>query len=110
TGTQFLIEALHMYPDARRVLLTAYADTATAISAINDVNIDYYLLKPWEPPEERLYPMLGKLLDEWSAHARPAFDGIRVAGTALSASSFAVKDFLSANQVPYKWIDIDSDA
>lgn len=110
TGTQFLVEALQMYPDARRVLLTAYADTATAISAINDVSIDYYLLKPWEPPEERLYPMLGKLLDEWSVHARPAFDGIRVAGTALSASSFAVKDFLSANQVPYKWIDIDSDA
>ncbi|MGQ0537719.1 MAG: FAD-dependent oxidoreductase [Gemmatimonadaceae bacterium] len=110
TGSQFLIEALKLYPDARRVLLTAYADTETAITAINRIGLDHYLLKPWEPPSERLYPVLDDLLSDWSARARPPFDGIRVAGTALSPSSFAVKDFLSANQVPYQWIDLDHDA
>ena len=110
SGTQFLIEALELYPDARRVLLTAYADTQTAITAINQIGIDYYLLKPWEPPEERLYPVLDELLREWVANTRPPFDGITVAGTALSVSSYAVKDFLSANQVPYRWIDVDIDA
>ncbi len=110
TGTQFLIEAMKLYPDARRVLLTAYADTETAITAINRVGLDHYLLKPWEPPSERLYPVLDDLLSDWRARWRPAFDGIRVAGTALSPSSFAVKDFLSANQVPYQWIDLESDA
>jgi thioredoxin reductase (NADPH) len=110
TGTDFLIEALEMYPDARRVLLTAYATTDTAIRAINVIRIDYYLVKPWEPPEEKLFPVLDRLLREWAANARPMFEGIRVAGTALSASSYAVKDFLSANQVPYQWIDIDADA
>jgi thioredoxin reductase (NADPH) len=98
-----------MYPDARRVLLTAYADTATAITAINDVGIDHYLLKPWSPPEERLYPVIDEL-DEWVERAPPTFDGIRVAGTQLSATSFAVRDFLSANQLPYQWVDIDTDA
>jgi thioredoxin reductase (NADPH) len=110
TGTQFLVEALGMYPDARRVLLTAYANTETAITAINEIRIDRYLLKPWEPPEERLYPVIEALLGEWVRQARPAFDGIRVAGTALSPSSYAVKNFLSANQVAYQWVDIDSDA
>src|SRR5688500_6469860 len=93
-GTQFLIEALKLYPDARRVLLTAYADTETAITAINKIGLDHYLLKPWEAPEQRLYPVLDDLLADWVARTRPAFDGIRVAGTALSASSYAVKDFL----------------
>jgi thioredoxin reductase (NADPH) len=110
SGTQFLLEALDMYPDARRVLLTAYADTTAAITAINDVGIDHYLLKPWSPPEERLYPVLDELLDEWAERAPPTFDGIRVAGTQLSATSFAVRDFLSANQLPYQWVDIDKDA
>lgn len=110
TGTQFLVEAMKLYPDARRVLLTAYADTETAITAINRVGLDHYLLKPWEPPSERLYPVLDDLLSDWRARWRPAFDGIRVAGTALSPSSFVVKDFLSANQVPYQWIDLESDA
>jgi thioredoxin reductase (NADPH) len=110
TGTKFLIEALELYPDARRVLLTAYADTETAITAINRIGIDHYLLKPWEPPEERLYPVLDDLLSDWVAKARPAFDGVRVAGTALSPSSYAVKDFLAANQVPYQWLDVESDA
>ncbi len=93
TGTQFLLEALKLYPEARRVLLTAYADTETAIAAINQVGLDHYLMKPWEPPSERLYPVLDDLLSEWSARVRPSFDGIRVAGTALSPSTFLIKDF-----------------
>ncbi len=110
SGTQFLIEAIKIYPDARRVLLTAYADTETAILAINRVGLDHYLLKPWEPPSERLFPVLEDLLSDWFARARPAFDGIRVAGNALSPASFAVKDFLASNQVPYQWIDMDDEA
>ncbi len=110
TGTQFLVEALKLYPDARRVLLTAYADTETAITAINRIGLDHYLLKPWEPPSERLYPVLDDLLADWVAKVRPPFDGIRVAGTPLSASSYVVKDFLSSNQVPYQWVDLDTDA
>lgn len=110
SGTQFLIEAIKLYPDARRVLLTAYADTETAITAINQVGLDHYLLKPWEPPSERLFPVLEDLLSDWFARARPSFDGIRVAGNALSPASYAVKDFLASNQVPYQWIDMDNDA
>ncbi|MFN8570590.1 MAG: FAD-dependent oxidoreductase [Gemmatimonadaceae bacterium] len=110
TGTQFLIEALKLYPDARRVLLTAYADTETAITAINRIGLDYYLLKPWEPPTQRLYPVLDELLADWTARAQPSYDGIRVAGTALSASSYVVREFLSTNQVPYRWVDLDQDA
>src|SRR6478736_2454257 len=110
TGTQFLVEAIKIYPDARRVLLTAYADTETAITAINRIGLDHYLLKPWEPPSERLFPVLDDLLSDWFARARPAFDGIRVAGSSLSPASYAVKDFLAANQVPYQWLDIDNDA
>src|SRR5512144_1561258 len=81
SGTQFLLEAMKIYPDARRVLLTAYADTDTAISAINKIGLDHYLLKPWEPPSVRLYPVLEDLLSAWFARARPVFEGIRVAGT-----------------------------
>jgi thioredoxin reductase (NADPH) len=110
TGTQFLAEAVKLYPDARRVLLTAYADTETAITAINKIGLHHYLLKPWEPPTEHLYPVLEDLLSDWFAHARPAFDGIRVAGNSLSSASFAVKDFLASNQVPYQWLDMDNDA
>ncbi|HEY9442565.1 MAG TPA: FAD-dependent oxidoreductase [Gemmatimonadales bacterium] len=110
SGTQFLLEAIKLYPEARRVLLTAYADTDTAITAINQVGLDHYLLKPWEPPTVKLYPVLEDLLSEWYAKARPAFDGIRVAGTALSPASFAVKEFLASNQVPYQWLDPDEDA
>jgi thioredoxin reductase (NADPH) len=109
-GTEFLLRALAMYPDARRVLLTAYADTDSAVTAINQVRLDHYLLKPWEPPEERLYPVLDSLLEEWTARAGPLFEGIRVAGTALSPAAYAVRQFLSANQVPYQWADIDTDA
>ncbi len=108
-GTEFLVKALEMFPDARRVLLTAYADTQSAIDAINEIRLDRYLVKPWQPPEELLYPHLEELLDEWSAQAGPLLEGIRVAGTALSSSTFAVKRFLSANQIPYQWSDIDTD-
>ena len=110
TGTQFLLEAMKLYPDARRVLLTAYADTEVAIEAINTVRLDHYLLKPWEPPSERLYPVLDDLLSDWFARARPAFEGIRVAGNSLSPSSYAVRDFLASNQVPYQWLDMDDEA
>ena len=110
TGTQFLAEAIKLYPDARKVLLTAYADTETAIQAINHIGLDHYLLKPWEPPAERLYPVLDDLLMDWLAKNRPPFEGIRIAGTALSSSSYALKDFLSGNQVPYQWVDLDEDA
>jgi len=110
TGTQLLTEAIKLYPDARRVLLTAYADTDTAITAINQIDLDHYLLKPWEPPSERLYPVLDDLLADWFARARPEYDGIRVAGTTLSPESYAVRDFLAGNQIPYRWLDIDNDA
>jgi len=110
TGTQFLLEAIKIYPDARRVLLTAYADTETAITAINQVGLDHYLLKPWEPPTVRLYPVLEDLLSEWFARARPVYDGIILMGTTLSPACFAVKDFLAANQVPYQWQDVEDEA
>jgi len=110
TGTQFLIEALKLYPDARRVLLTAYADTETAITAINEIGLAHYLLKPWEPPSQKLYPVLDDLLEDWTAKVRPAFGGLRVAGVALSPTSYAIKDFLSRNQVPYRWVDLETDA
>lgn len=110
TGTAFLVEAMKYFPDARKVLLTAYADTETAITAINKIGLDQYLLKPWDPPVEKLYPVLDDLLGDWQAQFRPPFQGIRVAGTLLSPESFAVKEFLSSNQIPYQWIDLDRDA
>lgn len=110
TGTQFLMEAIQLYPDARKVLLTAYADTETAITAINKIGLDQYLTKPWDPPTERLYPVLDDLLADWVQKVRPAYQGVRVAGTVLSAESFAVKDFLSSNLFPYQWIDLERDS
>lgn len=109
-GTEFLAEGIKLYPEAKKVLLTAYADTETAITAINDIGLDHYLMKPWEPPTERLYPVLDDLLDDWQARTHPAFDGIRIAGTALSPTSFAIKDFLSGNGIPYQWMDLEQDA
>ncbi len=109
SGTQFLAEAIKLFPEARKVLLTAYADTETAILAINKIGLDHYLLKPWEPPAERLYPVLDDLLTDWKARAQPQFDGLRVAGTGLSPSSYALKDFLAGNGVPYQWVDLDVD-
>jgi thioredoxin reductase (NADPH) len=109
TGIQFLCEARRLYPEAGRVLLTAYADTAAAIAAINEVGLHHYLMKPWDPPEQRLYPVLDDLLAVWRSRVKPAYDGIRVAGSRWSPQSYAIKEFLSRNQVPYQWIDIEQD-
>lgn len=110
SGTDFLGEAVTLAPEAKRVLLTAYADTDAAISAINDVGLDHYLMKPWDPPEDRLYPVLDELLEDWAADRRPTFAGIRVVGTRWSPASHDVKDFLSRNQIPYLFLDVDHDA
>jgi thioredoxin reductase (NADPH) len=110
TGIEMLREVTKLHPSARRVLLTAYADTDVAIAGINEVALDHYLMKPWDPPEQRLYPVLDDLLAEWRARVRPGFEGIRVLGSQLSPQSFEVKEFLSRNYVPYEWVDIDSDA
>src|SRR6201981_3453359 len=109
-GVGFLQEAMHIYPDAKRALLTAYADTNAAISAINQVNINYFFLKPWDPPQEHLYPQLDDLLDDWKAGYRPAFEGIRVLGTRWSPRSYELRDFLARNHVPYQWIDVELSA
>lgn len=104
-GVEFLREAIELFPESKRVLLTAYADTEAAISAINEVQIDHYLLKPWDPPEEKLYPLLSDLLDEWHAGYQPPFEGVRVVGLNWSPASHQVKDFLARNNVPYRWMD-----
>jgi thioredoxin reductase (NADPH) len=110
SGTEFLMEATKTYPQAKRVLLTAYADTQAAIDSINEVGLDYYLMKPWHPPEERLYPILDELLEDWKVHVRLPYEGIRVAGTLWSLSSHQVKDFLTRHQIPYQWLDIEKDS
>ena len=110
SGTEFLAEALKVYPEARKVLLTAYADTEAAISAINTVGLDHYLMKPWTPAEENLYPVLDDLISDWEATATLPYDGIRVAGTLWSASSHSIKDFLARSQIPYQFLDIERDA
>lgn len=107
SGVEFLEQALKIFPQAKRALLTAYADTDAAIRAINSTQIDYYLLKPWDPPEERLYPVLDDLLDDWLASFRPPFEGIRVIGNRWSPQSHDMKDFLARNQIPYQWLDIE---
>jgi thioredoxin reductase (NADPH) len=107
SGVEFLEQAMSIFPDAKRALLTAYADTDAAIRAINTTRIDYYLMKPWDPPEERLYPVLDDLLDYWIADFRPPFEGIRVIGNRWSPHSHQVKDFLARNQLPYQWLDIE---
>ncbi len=109
TGTEFLAEARKLHPHARKVLLTAYADTDAAIASINQVGLDHYLMKPWDPPEQNLYPVLDDLLTDWIATAPSVYDGIRVAGTLWSAASHEVKDFLARNRIPYLWQDIDQD-
>jgi len=110
TGTELLVDLCKLFPDARKVLLTAYADTAAAIASINEIGLDHYLLKPWHPPEERLYPVLDDLLAEWQSHARPPYDGIRVAGAQWSRQCFEAKEFLARNHVPYQWLDVERDA
>jgi thioredoxin reductase (NADPH) len=107
SGVEFLDTAVDIYPEAKRVLLTAYADTDAAIRAINDVHIDYYLLKPWDPPEEKLYPVLTDLLDDWRASFRPPFEGIRVVGNRWAPASHQVKEFLARNNIPYRWLDVE---
>jgi thioredoxin reductase (NADPH) len=109
TGTEFLIEARRTYPDAKRALLTAYADTDAAISAINEVDLDHYLMKPWDPPEDNLYPILDDLLSDWVANTPATFDGIRVIGTTWSPATHEVKDFLARNQIPYRFLDVERD-
>lgn len=107
SGVEFVEQAGEIFPQAKRVLLTAYADTEAAIRAINTAKLDYYLLKPWDPPEERLYPVLDDLLEDWLASYSPQFDGIRVIGDRWSPRSHNIKDFLARNQIPYRWLDIE---
>lgn len=109
TGIEFLAAAAEVHPDAKRVLLTAYADTEVAIAAINTIRLDHYLLKPWDPPEERLFPVLEDLLSDWRAGYRPPFEGIRVVSHPWSARGHAIKDYLARNQIPYRWLDIQAD-
>ena len=106
-GVDFLQKAKEFFPNAKRVLLTAYSDTEAAIRAINDVQLDYYLMKPWDPPEEKLYPALNDLLGEWQSQYIPHFHGIRIVGYQWSPRSHQVKDFLSGNLIPYLWLDIE---
>ena len=109
-GVTFLQEAMRIFPDAKRALLTAYADTTAAISAINEASINYFFMKPWDPPSELLYPPLDDLLDDWRASYRPKFEGIRVLGTRWSPRSYTLRDFLARNHVPYQWIDVELSA
>jgi thioredoxin reductase (NADPH) len=109
-GVEFLQEGMRIFPDAKRALLTAYADTNAAISAINQASIDYFFMKPWDPPVDHLYPQLDDLLDDWRAAYRPVFEGIRVLGTRWSPRSYEMRDFLARNHVPYQWIDVELSA
>src|SRR6201988_4060682 len=108
SGVEFLEQVITLYPAAKRVLLTAYADTEAAIAAINAAGVDHYLLKPWHPPEENLYPVLDELLEDWQAEFRPPFEGVRVLGNRWSPASHNIKDFLARNHVPYQWLDIET--
>ncbi len=108
-GVDFLQQAKEFYDDAKKVLLTAYSDTDAAIKAINDVKLDYYLTKPWDPPEEKLYPVIDDLLDDWQNGFHPDFKGIKLIGYQFSPKSHVIKEFLSGNLVPYLWLDADSE-
>jgi len=107
-GVETLVQAMKLYPNTKRVLLTAYADTEAAIKAINAVQLNHYLLKPWDPPEQHLYPVLDDLLGDWYADFHPPFEGVRVLGTRWSSGSYEVRNFLARNQVPYQWLDADA--
>ena len=109
TGIEFLGQALELQPDAKRVLLTAYADTDVAIRAINDIRLDQYILKPWDPPEEKLYPVLDDLLSDWIATFRPPFEGLRLLARRWSPRGHDIRDYLARNQVPYQWLDPEGD-
>lgn len=110
SGLEVLGQSMDIFPQAKRALLTAYADTNAAIAAINTAKVHYYLLKPWDPPEEKLYPVLDDLLEDWQAEYKPPYNGLRVLGTRWSPASHQLKDFLGRNQVPYQWTDIESAA
>ena len=110
TGVELLEKALPLFPAAKRCLLTAYADTEAAIRAINQAHVDHYLVKPWDPPEQLLYPVLDDLLADWQAGFRPAFEGMRVVGHRWSPEAHAIRDFLARNQVPYRWVDVEAGA
>lgn len=105
-GVAFLSEAMKLHPKSKRALLTAYADTDAAIGAINESRVDYYLMKPWDPPEEKLFPILDDMLDGWRASYRPGYGGVRVVGERWSALGHRVRDFLARNQVPYSFLDV----
>jgi thioredoxin reductase (NADPH) len=109
-GVGFLQEAMRIYPEAKRALLTAYADTNAAIGAINQASINYFFMKPWDPPAEHLYPQIDDMLGDWQASHRPAYEGIRVLGTRWSPKSYELRDFLARNHIPYQWIDVELSA
>ena len=109
TGIEFLAQAIELQPDAKRVLLTAYADTDVAIKAINSIRLDQYILKPWDPPEEKLYPVLDDLLSDWVADFRPPFEGLRLLARRWSPRGHDIRDYLTRNQVPYVWLDPEAD-
>ncbi len=109
-GVAFLEKAMEIFPEAKKILLTAYSDIEAAIKAINDVKLDYYLQKPWLPPQERLFPVVNDLLDDWHALYKPDRDAIRIIGFQWSPKSHQLKEFLSGNLVPYIWMDIENDA
>lgn len=106
-GVSFLVKATDYFPEAKRILLTAYSDTEAAIKAINEVHLDYYLMKPWDPPEDKLYPVIDDLLDEWQHHYKPDFKGIKVIGYQFSPKSHTIKEYLAGNLLPYQWMDIE---
>ena len=108
-GTEYLVEARKLVPDAKRVLLTAYADTAAAIAAINEVALDYYLLKPWDPPEEQLFPVVEDLLTTWESGAALEAGGVRIVGHRFSKDTHDLRDFLARNRVPARWMDVERD-
>jgi thioredoxin reductase (NADPH) len=109
TGIELLGATLELQPDAKRVLLTAYADTDVAIRAINDIRLDHYILKPWDPPDEKLYPILDDLLSDWAATFRPAFEGLRLLAGRWAPGGHLIRDYLTRNQVPYAWLDPTDD-
>jgi thioredoxin reductase (NADPH) len=108
-GVDFLVKAMQYFPEAKRALITAYSDKDAAIKAINEVKLDYYLIKPWDPPEEKLFPVIDDLLHDWQCDYHPVFKGIKVIGYQYSQSSHEIKDFLAGNLVPYQWLDIKAD-
>src|SRR6478672_5792765 len=109
TGIEMLDEVRRQSPDSKLLLLTAYADTDVAITAINDIGLDYYLVKPWDPPSERLYPVIDGLLDDWSSDHPPETQEVRVVGHPWAEHTYEVKTFLTRNHVPYRWLDVEHD-